>query len=139
MSEPEEQGICCETVSSNNVRNCAHKASPTKLPKHETKENSNKRAKVEEEKVTRTQAYTEDYRQVRKAEHGRHSLPQGGAHRLVTQHQTISPENTHAGSIIQMEPAKFRKILVFTYAPTVKREVEEQSGYMKGFGGQKGG
>lgn len=34
----------------------------------------------------------------------------------------------------------FRKILVYTstYATAVKREAEEQSGYMKGFGGQKG-
>lgn len=38
-----------------------------------------------------------------------------------------------AGSIIQMEQAIFRKMLVYTYtyASTVKREVEEQRGYMR--------
>ena len=55
--------------------------------------------------VPQASPYTENYGQLRHAESGRNSLPQGRARQLVIPYQMVSPENIHARNIIQTEQA----------------------------------
>lgn len=50
----------------------------------------------------RPQPYTKNKRQLRNAESGGHSVPQGRAHQLVSQHQNVSPENIHTSNIYSL-------------------------------------
>ena len=55
-----------------------------------------------------------NYGQLRNAESGRHGLPQGRAHPLVTQYQMISDENMHTSSMMHTEQVVFRGIPIHT-------------------------
>ena len=70
-------------------------------------DNTNKHGKLERRKTRRPQCGTDNYRQLRNAEHGRNSLPQGGAYQLVIQYQIFIPENTQASYMIQAGQVAF--------------------------------
>jgi hypothetical protein len=55
----------------------------------------NRHAKVDREKLKNSQSYTENYKQLRNAKHGRNILPQGRANQLVIQHDMASSKSTH--------------------------------------------
>lgn len=65
-----------------NVKSYTHNVSPTGLPKHKTSRDSNTHAE--------TSALPKNHKQLRNAETGRNSLPQGKAHQLVIQYQMDS-------------------------------------------------
>lgn len=68
MSEPEDQGIRCETVSPRDIRSYTHTVSLTLLPKCELDmDDISEHDKVDREKPRKPQPCTENYRHPRKA------------------------------------------------------------------------
>lgn len=65
-------------------------------------------------KATRYQLCTKTHRQQKRAK-SRSDLPQGKAHWMVFQGQTVSPDNIHTCNIIWTEQPVFRKIDVYTF------------------------
>lgn len=66
-----------------------------------------------EKNPLRPQSYTNKYRKLRKAWHGRGSLLQGAPN--ISPVPNISSKNVHTGSIIQAVQAIFRNIYVCLY------------------------
>ena len=60
----------------------------------------------------RPQPYTKHYRQLRNAESGKNSLPQGGAHQWIIQYQLMSHESIDSSNITQAVQVIFRKIYI---------------------------
>lgn len=56
-----------------------------------------------------------NYRQVKKAERWRNSLPQGKTHLLVTPYQMVSPENIHISNIVQIVQVALGNIHICIY------------------------
>lgn len=66
---------------------------------------------MNQEKTVWFQPYTKDYSSLGNAESGR-NRPQGRAHQLVSQYQTVTPEDMHTSDTIQTEQIAFKNICV---------------------------
>lgn len=89
-----------------------HKNIPAWLPKCELNQNDTKgHAKVDEEKHTRPWPYTKKYRKMKKARN-RSGYPHGRA-QLVSQCQTVSPENIHRSNLLWTKQVIFKNIYVY--------------------------
>lgn len=80
LLEPEDQGVCCKTMSPNNDRRCTHRVLPTWLPKHELNMDNNIFARVDRGKPVRPQHYPKNYGQLRNSVSGRKSSPRKSEH-----------------------------------------------------------
>lgn len=106
LREPEDQGVCRETVSPRNIRSCTRKVSPTCLPKCElSKEGTNEHANVDWGTAQRPQSYTINYRQLRIAGSRRGGPPQGRAHSWEEEGRSSTGESAPIGrSVANSQP-----------------------------------
>lgn len=91
-----------------------------------SKDDINRRAKVDEEKFMRPQPNLKIYRQLRNTESSRNSLPQGKGHKSTIQYQMITPENTHVHNIMQIQ-----MVIVRTYVRCGKCQCSNVSKNLK--------
>ena len=65
----QDQGVCCHTVSSMNIKSYTHNISPTWLPKRGLRQDDiNRHTNIDGEKATRPQIYTKYHGQIKNAE-----------------------------------------------------------------------
>lgn len=125
VEEPKIREFTVRFLSPGNVRSCTHKASPTRLTKHESNDDdTNTHTKVDGGKSVKSQPYTENQRSLKNAK-GRRSPPHGKAHQLVIQYHMVIPENIHVSNIIHTNQSIFRKIQIQIQ---IQRQIDQVGG-----------
>ena len=103
------EGVCCEIVSSRNVRSYTYQVSPTWLPKQKLKKGNNKCTIIDNRrKLRRHQPYTKIYSQPKNAEGKRSHLPKRKSILVGYPMLNSQPwEHTQTSNFIQTEQDVF--------------------------------